>query len=305
VPDQLAPDDHSPDDLGPQLRAGAARFAADLSPGPASLVRARGDQRRHRKLAGSLALAFVLIAGGGGTAYALGQHAPRPASPLAPVTSGPPAPTTAPTATPPASTHSPGPAGSPGGTATSPGAGRSTGSAGAAATTRTIRLGSLTLRVPALWHVTYQDAQGDYTVSTTPCNGDDLIGGEQGSTCPSFSLIAGAGPTSSPSGAGPHAYVPGQEYTTSTGATGCPAKPHPGWLRDAAARPASSGYAPVTSTRTADYTVWRLGCYDAAGTPSVFFQQRDWYLPDSRILIVDEYSIPGLAQILATATWAG
>lgn len=99
--------------------------------------------------------------------------------------------------------------------------------------------------------------------------------------------------------------MPGQEYTTSTGATGCPAKPYPPWLRDAPAKPYSSGYAPVTSTKTADYTVWQFGCHHALGSPSFNFQQRDWYLPDSKILIVDEYSTPGLAQILAAATWAG
>jgi len=190
---------------------------------------------------------------------------------------------------------------------------RTTGSAGATTspghattTTTTLQLGPLILRVPATWRITYRDAQGDYTVSTGACAGDDLVGAEAGSPCPAFSLIADAGPTSSPAGdIGTHAYVPGQEYTTSTGATGCPAKPATSWLRDAPVRPYSSGYAPVTSTRTADYTVWQFGCYHAAGAPSFYFQQRDWYLPDSRILIVDEYATPGLAQILATATWAG
>jgi hypothetical protein len=43
----------------------------------------------------------------------------------------------------------------------------------------------------------------------------------------------------------------------------------------------------------------------AAGVVSYFFQQRDWYLPVEKILIMDEYSTPGLGQILAAATWAG
>jgi hypothetical protein len=70
-------------------------------------------------------------------------------------------------------------------------------------------------------------------------------------------------------------------------------------------KPYYSGYSAVTSTRTADYTVWQFGCETAgpASTPVFYFQQRDWYLPVSNILIVDEYSTPGLAQILATATW--
>jgi hypothetical protein len=314
VPDDFAPDDLAPDDLGQRLRAGAAQLAADMRPSPAHLIRARGDQRRRHKMAGSLALALVVIAGGGGTAYALGQHAPRPPSPVAPAATATPSATPGHTATPaagptvsPGATSSPGATGSPGATS-SPGATGSpgtTGSPGSTTTTRTIQLGPLTLRVPALWHVTYQDAQGDYTVSTTPCGGDDLSGAEHGSGCPAFSLIADAGPTSSPASR-LHTYVPGQEYTISTGALGCPAKPYPNWLRDAVTQPLSTGYAPVAATRTADYTVWQIGCSDGAGAaPGSYFQQRDWYLPGSRILIVDEYSTPGLARILATATWAG
>jgi hypothetical protein len=259
-----------PDDaFEQQLAAGAEQLAASVSPRAAGLIRARGDQRRRRKIASSLALALAVIAGGGGTAYAIGQHVPGPTRPLAPAATG------------------------------------GTASPGHKAGTRTFRFGPLILRVPASWYVNYRDARGDYTVSTTPCNGDELVGAERGSTCPSFSLIADAGPTSSPSGVGTHAYVPGQDYTTSTRATGCPAKRYPNWLRDTPAKLFSSGYAPVTSTRIADYTVWRFGCSHAAGAPSFHFQQRDWYLPESRILIVDEYSVPGLAQILASATWAG
>jgi hypothetical protein len=293
------PDDFAPDELGQRLRAGAEQLGTGLSPRAASLIRARGDQRRHRKIAGSLALAFVLIAGGGGgTAYALSQHGPHAPGPLAPGSTITPTPAPAPShpvTLPPGATTSPAATGSPGPTGT-------TSPPGATATTTTMELGPLLLRVPATWRVTYHDAQGDYTVSTGSCAGDNLIGAEGGSPCSSFSLIADAGPTTAPA-PGTHTYVPGQEYTTSTGATGCPAKPTASWWRDAPAVPSSTGYAPVTSTKTADYTVWQFGCYHGAGTPKFYFQQRDWYLPDSKILIIDEYATPGLAQILAAATW--
>ena len=295
------PDDDF-DRLGQQLRAGAAHLADDLSPRPAALIRARGDQRRRRKVAGSLALALVVIAGGGGTAYAVVQHGPGPARPVAPAATGTatPSATAAPTATPPASaTSSPGTSGPPAAT-TSPGG---TTSPGHGPGTTALQVGPLILRVPAAWHVTYHDAQGDYTVSTTSCAGDDLIGAEGGSACPSFSLIENAGTSGEPAGTG---YRPGSVYTRSTGATGCPARPTTGWFRDIPATPYSSGYAPVTAARTADYTVWQVGCLpDDRPPPAFYFQQRDWYLPDSDILIIDEYATPGLAQILATATWAG
>ena len=63
----------------------------------------------------------------------------------------------------------------------------------------------------------------------------------------------------------------------------------------------------VAGDATAYYTVWRIGCGlvgpDGSATPSFYFEQRDWYLPGAQILIVDEYSIPGLAAVLAAATW--
>jgi hypothetical protein len=287
------PDDDF-DQLGRQLRAGAAHLADDLSPRPAALIRARGDQRRRRKIAGALALAVVVIAGGGGTAYALGQRAPRLPSPVAPAGTATASAAPAPTATPPASTISPGGTTSPGTTAT----------------TRTLQLGPLTLRVPGTWRITARDAQGDYTVSTGSCPGQAFLAAENGSPCPSFLLIRNAGPTPGIGGVSMQTYVPGKSFwSTSTGAAGCPGKASASttWLRTPTTiGPLSNGYAPVTAGKTADYTVWRFGCYDAPREPPVFyFQQRDWYLPVSRILIVDEYATPGLAQVLATATWAG
>ena len=284
------PDDDF-DQLGRQLRAGAGQLAGDLSPRPAALIRARGDERRRRRIAGSLALALVVIAGGGGTAYALGQHAPTPPRPAAPATA---APSTTPAATPPASTISPG----------------GTTSPGTAATTRTLQLGPLTLRVPGTWRITARDSQGDYTVSTGWCPGDAFYAVEDDSPCPSFLLIRNAGPTPNIGGVSMQTYTPGKSFWT-TGATGCPGKTltptFPSWFwTPTSTGPLSNGYAAVTAAKTADYTVWRFGCYDAPRAPPVFyFQQRDWYLPVSRILIVDEYATPGLAQILATATWAG
>ncbi|GAA2416566.1 hypothetical protein GCM10010191_28730 [Actinomadura vinacea] len=56
--------------------------------------------------------------------------------------------------------------------------------------------------------------------------------------------------------------------------------------------------------RTAEYREWRMECNDFSPRGSnVFFVQRLWYLPQSKILIVDEWNAPGLAQILARAKW--
>jgi hypothetical protein len=282
-----------PGDFEERLRSGAAQYAENLSPGPVHRVRARGDQRRRRKVAAAVTVAVLVVAGGGGTAYALGRapRAPAPVSPVAPTVTATPSATPAHGVTPPAS------ATAPASTSASPGSGP--------AGTTTLRVGPLTLHVPAAWHVSYRDALGDYTVSTSSCTGNSgLALGPL--ACPGFSLIAGAGPTADAPGIGAQTYMAGRfAWNPSTGVIGCPGKPS--GLRTSPSQPLSDGYAPVTAGRTADYTVWEFGCdVDSVhGPPAFYFQQRDWYLPVSRILIVDEWSTAGLAHILATATWAG
>ena len=55
--------------------------------------------------------------------------------------------------------------------------------------------------------------------------------------------------------------------------------------------------------RTANYTEWRIPCSGNFGAaPDGSFLQRDWYLPLSRILVVDEFQTPGLADVLKAAT---
>ncbi|MEU5879280.1 serine/threonine-protein kinase [Spirillospora sp. NPDC047279] len=65
------------------------------------------------------------------------------------------------------------------------------------------------------------------------------------------------------------------------------------------------GLAPVGG-RQAEYREWRIGCAEI--TPkfvrtNVSFVQRLWYLPQTKVLIVDEWNTPGLDKILKEATW--
>ncbi|MBO0836420.1 MAG: hypothetical protein J2P28_13070 [Actinobacteria bacterium] len=55
--------------------------------------------------------------------------------------------------------------------------------------------------------------------------------------------------------------------------------------------------------RTANYTVWPFTCNDlTTGAHLGSFEQRDWYLPVSKVLIVDQYQTPGLATVLKDAS---
>jgi hypothetical protein len=169
----------------------------------------------------------------------------------------------------------------------------------------TLLLGHLVMRAPASWRVTYSDSNGDYAVSTGSCEEGALLGSMAGSRCPSFSMIAGAGAAAGPD-VTDRTYSRSEPYRPSSGALGCPGRPGAGWRRLGPSNTYREGFARVSSG-TAYYTVWRIGCglASSAGAPtaSFYFEQRDWYLPGSQILIVDEYSIPGLAAVLANATW--
>jgi hypothetical protein len=169
----------------------------------------------------------------------------------------------------------------------------------------TLLLGHLIMRVPASWRVTFSDTKGDYAVSTGSCDDDSLLGSMGGSSCPSFSLIVGA---NAGTGSVPavQTYRRDQPYDPSSGALGCPGKPGAGWQRLGPSNAYHESFARVAAG-TAYYTVWKIGCgparSDSATAASFYFDQRDWYLPGSQILIVAEYPIPGLPTALADATW--
>ena len=184
--------------------------------------------------------------------------------------------------------------------------GTAAGASGGQFAPSTLLLGHLIMRAPASWRVTFNDAKGDFTVSTGSCGVDTLLGSMGGSRCPSFSMIVGAGGTV---GSVPteQTYRRTEPYNPSSGVLGCPGKPGAGWQRLGPSNAYHESFAHVTSTGTAYYTVWKIGCGPAGSNgstaPSFYFEQRDWYLPVSQILIVDEYSISGLAAVLAHATW--
>ena len=66
-----------------------------------------------------------------------------------------------------------------------------------------------------------------------------------------------------------------------------------------------SGFAKV-GPKKANYREWRVTCVASSGNKPVGkpYVQRIWYLPKSKILVVDEWSTPGLAEVLANARWS-
>lgn len=70
-----------------------------------------------------------------------------------------------------------------------------------------------------------------------------------------------------------------------------------------ASKPLRNTYRKVGS-RKAQYRVWAGECFDMKTQKRYKkFTQREWYLPQSKILIADGWSIPGLEKIIASASW--
>jgi hypothetical protein len=162
-----------------------------------------------------------------------------------------------------------------------------------------LTVGKLTLRAPTGWRITASDGKGDYAISTTACDASDDV---WGASCPAVLVLTadkpgfgGAGIGIGSEGQSP--YNPSHPYHPSSGVLPCPQYPN------SAAVPGSSrrGFAPVAG-RTANYTVWPFTCNNInTGAHLGSFEQRDWYLPVSKVLIVDQYQTPGVAAILKDA----
>jgi hypothetical protein len=116
-----------------------------------------------------------------------------------------------------------------------------------------------------------------------------------GVDCPGF-LLLGPSQIAIASQLGP--FDPDQMWHPGAGVEGCP-QDRDGLAEVAPAKPARKGTAKVGG-KDAVYREWRVGCVDArTGEPGTGYTQRVWYLEKSGILVVDEWSTPGLKEVLA------
>ena len=113
--------------------------------------------------------------------------------------------------------------------------------------------------------------------------------------CPGF-LLLGPSQIAIANQLGP--YDPDKVWHPGAGVEGCP-QDRDGLAEVAPAAPARKGNAKVGG-KDAVYREWRIGCVDArTGEPGTGYTQRVWYLKRSGILVVDEWSTPGLKEALA------
>ena len=115
--------------------------------------------------------------------------------------------------------------------------------------------------------------------------------------CPGFLLL---GPSQIAIASELTPYDPDQVWHPGSGVEGCP-QDRDGLAEVTPTKPAKRGVAKVGG-KDAVYREWRVSCVDArTGEPEASYTQRVWYLKASKLLVVDEWSTPGLGEALAAA----
>ena len=236
-----------------------------------------------RRSRGTAALAVLLagaVAGCGGSGPALVDSSTT--RPVPTVT------TLATTTTRPPTTAAPGTRGIPTTTGRVP---LTTGQTGPAGRPLTFR--GLTLRLKGPWRA---GGGGDHVEVVTGRACRHSAGGVD---CPGFLLL---GPDQIAIASELAPFDPDKVWHPGAGVEGCP-QDRDGLIETTPSRPDRRGTAKV-SGRDAVYREWRIRCVDArTGKPRAGYRQRLWYLKPSGILVVDEWSTPGLADVLASATF--
>jgi hypothetical protein len=162
------------------------------------------------------------------------------------------------------------------------------------------RFRGMTITMPAKWKVA--DERGDEVEirNGRACARVKLTGAK---VCPGFSLL---GPKGIATANEQSPYRPEQPYHPGTDVGPCLTDPDFAW--EGPSRLAARRFVKVGG-HTAIYREWRYRCYLDRSHPApnrplrLSYTQRIWYLPKSKILVLDEWSTPGLREALAAANW--
>ncbi|GAA3520980.1 hypothetical protein FHR32_003559 [Streptosporangium album] len=157
------------------------------------------------------------------------------------------------------------------------------------ASAKTVSYRGMTLQVPATWMVA-KEGSGLH-VSTGTCSRAAV-------ECEGFRI---GGPIAVKYGHEGGQYSVNQPYEPSSGVTKCVTDKK---YTTGAAKRLYSGYRYIGSKK-AHYTTWEIACNTASGkpVPGSSYNQVVWYLPSSKMIVVDEFGTEGLEDILAEAHW--
>ncbi|MFF5208043.1 hypothetical protein [Streptosporangium sp. NPDC000396] len=169
-------------------------------------------------------------------------------------------------------------------------------SAVSASATKTLSFRGMNLSIPSSWRV-YR-ASDQVKVVTGACGTPSA--GYFTPKCDAFWLL---GPKQIKYGhEGFSAYTPDQPYYPASDVQPCPFN---GKDSQVFGKATAAGLRQVGPGHKAHYRSWFGRCVkNSNGEQTATFDQREWYLPKSKILVVDVWNTPGLADTLKNAAWS-
>lgn len=156
----------------------------------------------------------------------------------------------------------------------------------------------MSLRVPYTWSGITDDANGG-RVHVVTGNSCDKKGYPEADTCRGFWLFSAEDIARGDEG-GP--FTAGRPFYPQTDSVPCPIKPSAFQTTNDA--PTVQNFMQVGTGHRADYREWKITCISpAGGAEEGSFTQKTIYLPESKILVVDNWDTFGLTTRLEQATW--
>lgn len=151
-------------------------------------------------------------------------------------------------------------------------------------------VGGVVLRLPKGWHAHSGPGKDSRYVTTGSCDRASL-------RCPGFRVMGAAQIKKGNEG---KTYKPGSPFYPARDTQRCPASTK--LAQKLPDHPKASGYGQV-GKRRAVYYQWTISCVTKGKKPKVksIFYQWEWYLPESKLLIVDQWSTSSLG---ARLKWA-
>ncbi|GLX02775.1 hypothetical protein [Microtetraspora sp. NBRC 16547] len=166
-----------------------------------------------------------------------------------------------------------------------------------AAVTTTFSFRGMNLQIPAGWKV-HRDGDG-VVVVTGKCDKPEPFA----PNCQGFWVFGPKAFTNLPVGGGSLTYTGKAQFYPFSGVVSCPFNAKTGWYPGE--KPTSTGLRQVGRGHKAKYTVWPNQCVtNNGGKRTASFTQQEWFLPASKILVVDVWNTPKLSDVLTHATWS-
>ncbi|WP_214106870.1 hypothetical protein [Acrocarpospora catenulata] len=167
-----------------------------------------------------------------------------------------------------------------------------------AAQTKVFSFRGMNLKIPASWKV---HRAGDRVVVVTgKCKNPEPFA----SNCQGFWVFGPKAFINVPVGGGSLTYTGKQQFHPFSGVIPCPFNPKTSWY-PGNEKAASTGLRQVGRGHKAKYNAWPNLCVtNNTGRKTASFTQREWFLPTSKILVVDVWDTPSLSNVLKRATWS-